>query len=545
MEKSKEQIRYYYIEKKLPNVKENILNGIFTDNEIKQILRDEHYNDLCSIENLQELIYNINNNSININIEIEQEKDVEKLKEISMNTKQILENSINNQNFFINIKNNVLNDILDHYDDITMNYDDDTDFMVNLLSNSVYNCDIRSQSLPRYSGSNILFAYIERKNKMLMFRSEDLGFFVNKFPIFDYKLLIINETSTIKNIDKDKIKTLKHNFLFRIINKNEIINEEDIKTYIDNCGIQYYKLYIILNILHKLSIHNNQQQNMYNKLLDLFYGELNYNSYVNPFITIDCDNNIPIDPFDITLKYLNLIEYFKKKYILCHDKKIIAETFYNNDKKYIDSNINEVFENNLSANFNKIIKYKPFIFINNYTEFIAVLFDNQINPKYASSRIYKDKNTQIALIYLYYIDAIPLQINTIINIISYLIKNSVKKKPNTDGKTEQQANTDGKTEQQANIDGKTEQQANTQIEKLENLKKRFALQKIQKKEISTTRDESLDDQEKKDEARLSDLKKKQQELRKKENITVGGYYYKYLKYKKKYQQLKEQQLKDQ
>jgi len=368
MEKSRETIKYYYMSEDFTENKNKILNGIFNDYEIKEILIDDKY----TIESLQELIFNIDSSSPNQNKEMENEVEVQKQKELCINLKINTDQKLNNSNFFIPFKSNLLNDFINNYTRIVYEYDEiklnqiKICFLFNLFSNIVYDCDYKFSGKGN-DGSNILFLYLETTDdkKIIMFRSEDLGFFVNKYAILNYNLLIINETDEMNNNDSfDKIskktrQKLKEHFLFKIINKNEIIETEDIVKYIEKNKTSFIKLYIILNILHKLTIRNSGQQIMYDKLLKLFENTIKYNNNILLYYPISSNNSTFSTSYsNMDDQYYTILLFTSRNYEILKKENKLIEKFFNNDKQNLeiilkklhgyDNEKKKIFEYNLS-----------------------------------------------------------------------------------------------------------------------------------------------------------------------------------------------------
>jgi len=373
-ENSRETIKYYYMPKDFTKDITEIMNGIFNKSEIQEILTDNKYN----IEILQELIFNIDSSSPNQNKEIEKENEVQKQKELCINLNNEKDEVLINSNFFIPIKSDLLNNFIEKFDDIVYEFHKINGikicFFVNLLSTIVYDCDYKFSDEGN-NGSNILFLYLKQDvhRVIIMFRSEDLGFFVNKYPILNYNLLLINKSDNVKDkISKEDRQLLKQHFLFKIINKNEIISRDEINKYItENSRDSCYRLYIILNILHKLTIYNDGQQIMYDLLLKFFKNVVNFNKQIISYYPVSQFNETFFtinQPAEIDEIYCFLVYYFKRTNNHLKTKKMLIKKFFDNDNKIAlekiltilckeDENKTLIFQNDLYINHTYLLHH--------------------------------------------------------------------------------------------------------------------------------------------------------------------------------------------
>lgn len=363
-----------------------LLESIFRPEEIKDVLNHPCFKEitlcLTKSSDLIDLIYNIN--SLQSSTEMDRMTEMETLTqneqqrefrfEINKNTEENITKTekITNHNFFIPYKDNYISQLDKNYDNIVLHFDEDIDYVPNML------CDIHKDGINR---NNFVFVYINIKNKLLIIQSTDIGLFIDKYPVLNYKLISMNDIK----IDSDVRKRLNKKFEFKLLNDIYNVEYEEIDSYYDlhiTTIKKYFKLYILFNLLTVCLLLNDKQNYFCDKLIttDIFrniYSEkIKKNSividYYRDFVNIIYSNIDKIDKSIIIKK--NLL--FEQK-----DKlSIIFKAIIDHIEKIVEK------ENNISTDECRI----NILDISIYNLLKLTLIDNINNPVFLSSNLNLD-----------------------------------------------------------------------------------------------------------------------------------------------------------
>jgi len=211
-----EKIKYYYIDSIInPDSIAQInkmFEGIFTLEEVEKVGILELFEKIKIPNKLNKLVYNLNSNSI------EQEQEQEKEALIENVTEQIKYYQIDSFNFGFDDKLVDWNNTIDVFNNLAIELDD----LIHYLPNIFCSYNIGGFHL---NNTQMIFVYITELSKVLIVPGYMMGYFIDKYPVFNLSLKLFNNqiVSDIGFIERVKLHPM-----FKIFNSNEdiVINNE-------------------------------------------------------------------------------------------------------------------------------------------------------------------------------------------------------------------------------------------------------------------------------------------------------------------------------
>ena len=313
----KEKVKHYYLES-IPSIEQidKIFEEIITKDEIETNELDELFGLINNQKTLLKLVYKINS----LACEQEQEQEKEKLKQIEITKSP----DLNIVPFSINYGfNDKLIDWSKFCTDSYLNkYAIRINDLISYLPNIYCAYDLYNY-YPNYT--SIIYVYIIPIGKVLVIPGYMLGYFINEYPVFNYKLEIFNR---IKFDDISFIERIKTNIIFDIYNSG-------VKTY----NIETIEPELLL-LLYFGSLSSQNPSYIVSQIRILFLE--NYTTQELTKITINSNlvsvveiikkkmtidmvqvcierknkQKVSLDLIPIRTKYLHLDQFYIKKYLL-------------------------------------------------------------------------------------------------------------------------------------------------------------------------------------------------------------------------------------
>jgi hypothetical protein len=241
----KEKVKHYYLEliqysdKPKGNIND-IFDGIFTESEIMSAGVYELFAKINNIDSIYKLVYKINS------LITEQEQEQEKMKEIEnvLSPRTIFEDFIIGYGF----------------DDKFINWDGDiTNYSISIDNQISYLPNIYCKyNLNNYYPNTTSIVCVYINDKVLIIPGYMLGYFIDKYPVFNFKLELFN---TNKFSDVSFMEKIKDHIIFDIYN----IQSKDY-------NISTIELELLL-LLFFSCVHMINYTPMITKIINFFYAK--------------------------------------------------------------------------------------------------------------------------------------------------------------------------------------------------------------------------------------------------------------------------------
>ena len=220
-----EPIKYYHI-----NYDENIseiLRGIISPKDF-QTYNLNQFTEINNLEIIKKLVYNLDSCSTSNEQSNEKSNEQSKASSIELSTNTLKSAIIFDELFYDYNKYdfNILDNLKD-FNFATIELTNDINYLPNIFT-------ISNPYIYSKNSSGFLFVYFINYQKILIIPGYLIMYFYEKYPIFNFKFILINNNfSKLYNDIKDHIKTkfLKSN-LFRLLNYQNVPNINNLSAYI-------------------------------------------------------------------------------------------------------------------------------------------------------------------------------------------------------------------------------------------------------------------------------------------------------------------------